>query len=106
MQRGGIGKGGLSLPISRNASPCWARRGGSTCRWCCGINATGRDGQCSARYSALAQEWLFLALVNHESGFIWRYFYRHPGVFQAHIEMYGGARVYLPLVLRGWLAQP
>ncbi len=48
----------------------------------------------------------FLALVNHESGFIWRYFYRHPGVFQAHIEMHGGARVYLPLVLREWLAQP
>ncbi len=63
-------------------------------------------GQCSARYSALAQEWLFLAVVNHESGFIWRYFYRHPGVFQAHIEMYGGVRVYLPLVLRGWMAQP
>jgi len=58
-------------------------------------------GQCSARYSALAQEWLFLALVNHETGFIWRYFYRHPGVLQAHIEMYGGARVYLPLALRG-----
>lgn len=57
-------------------------------------------GQCSARFSALAQEWLFLALVNRESGFIWRYFYRHPGVFQAHLEMYGGARVYLPLVLR------
>lgn len=57
-------------------------------------------GQCSDRFSALAQEWLFLGLVNHESGFIWRYFYRHPGVLQAHLEMYGGARVYLPLVLR------
>ncbi len=57
-------------------------------------------GQCSARFSALAQEWLFLGLVNRESGFIWRYFYRHPGVFQAHLEMYGGGRVYLPLVMR------
>lgn len=46
--------------------------------------------QCSARFSALAQEWLFLGLVNHESSFIWRYFYRHPGVLQAHLEMYGG----------------
>jgi len=57
-------------------------------------------GRCSDRYSALAQEWLFLGLVNHESGFIWRYFYRHPGVLRAHIEMYGGVIVYLPLVSR------
>lgn len=57
-------------------------------------------GQCSARFSALAQEWLFLGLVNYENGFIWRYFYRHPGVLQAHREMYSGASVYLPLVLR------
>ncbi|MGB9872503.1 MAG: hypothetical protein ACPLYD_12665, partial [Anaerolineae bacterium] len=57
--------------------------------------------RCSDRYSALAQEWLFLGLVNRESGFIWRYFYRDAGVLQAHIEMYGGASVYLPLILRG-----
>jgi len=57
-------------------------------------------GQCSLRFSALAQEWLFLALVNYETGFIWRYFYRHPGVSQAHLEMYG-AQVHLPLVLKG-----
>ncbi len=57
-------------------------------------------GWCSDRYSALGQEWLFLALVNHQNGFIWRYFYRHSGVLRAHIEMYGGATVYLPLVLR------
>jgi hypothetical protein len=56
-------------------------------------------GQCSDRFSALAQEWLFLALVNHESGFIWRYFYRDPGVVRAHVEMNGGT-VYLPLVVR------
>jgi hypothetical protein len=58
-------------------------------------------GRCSDRYSALAQEWLFLGLVNHESGFIWRYFYRNPGVLRAHVEMFGGATVYLPLVNRG-----
>ncbi|MCS6938247.1 MAG: hypothetical protein RMJ55_06530 [Roseiflexaceae bacterium] len=57
-------------------------------------------GRCSDRYSVLAQMWLFLGLVNSENGFIWRYFYRDPGVLQAHIEMYGGSRVYLPLVIR------
>ncbi len=57
-------------------------------------------GRCSDRYSALAQEWLFLALVNHQNGFICRHFYRHPGVLRAHIEMYGGTTVYLSLVLR------
>lgn len=57
-------------------------------------------GQCSARHSALAQEWLFLGLVNHVNGFVWRYFYRDAGVLEAHLEMYGGARVYLPLVIR------
>lgn len=54
--------------------------------------------QCSDRYSALAQEWLFLALVNHESGFIWRTFYRDPGVVRAHVEMYGGV-MHLPLIV-------
>lgn len=54
-------------------------------------------GQCSDRFSALAQEWLLLALVNHESGFVWRYFYRDPGVVRAHVEMNGGT-VYLPLM--------
>jgi hypothetical protein len=54
-------------------------------------------GQCSDRFSALAQEWLFLALVNHQSDFIGRYFYRDPGVLRAHVEMYGGA-IYMPLV--------
>lgn len=55
-------------------------------------------GQCSARFSALAQEWTFLSIVNYESGFIWRYFYRDSGVFRAHIEMYGGSTIYLPMV--------
>ncbi|MCX8066232.1 MAG: hypothetical protein N3B68_00155, partial [Anaerolineae bacterium] len=57
-------------------------------------------GQCSARHSALAQEWLFLGLGNYINGFVWQYFYRDAGVLQAHMEMYGGARVYLPLALR------
>jgi hypothetical protein len=56
-------------------------------------------GQCSDRYSALAQAWIFLAIVNHENDFIGRYFYRDPGVVLAHVEMYGGT-VYLPLVVR------
>lgn len=57
-------------------------------------------GQCSDRFSALAQLWIFLSVVNHENGFIWRYFYRNPGVLTAHIEMYGGARICLPVVVR------
>ncbi|WP_156525381.1 hypothetical protein [Chloroflexus islandicus] len=56
-------------------------------------------GQCSARYSALAQLWLFLGLANDRNGFVWRYFYRDPGVMQAHLEMYGGAQVYVPVVM-------
>lgn len=55
-------------------------------------------GRCSDRYSALAQEWLFLSLVNHQTGFVWRYFYRDAGVVQAHVEMHGMARSYLPLI--------
>lgn len=60
-------------------------------------------GQCSDRFSALAQEWTFLSMVNHDTGFIPRYFYRDPGVVRAHVEMYGGAVVYLPLVLKSAL---
>lgn len=54
-------------------------------------------GQCSDRYSALAQAWIFLAIVNYENDFIGRTFYRDPGVLRAHVEMYGGT-VYLPLM--------
>jgi hypothetical protein len=46
-------------------------------------------GQCSDRFSALAQEWIFLAIVNHESGFLWNYFYQDAGVITAHDEMSG-----------------
>jgi hypothetical protein len=54
-------------------------------------------GQCSARFSALAQEWIFLAIVNHESGFVWEYFYRDAGVRAAHLEMFGAYQVFVPV---------
>lgn len=56
-------------------------------------------GRPSERFSALGQAWLFLALVDHEREVIWRLFYQDAGVMTAHIELYGGARVALPLVL-------
>ena len=66
--------------------------------------------QCSERFSALAQEWIFLAIVNHETGFIWNYFYRDAGVVAAYLDMYGESRVHLPLIVNSntWLqaAQP
>jgi hypothetical protein len=46
----------------------------------------------------LGQEWLLLALVNHESGFVWDYFYRDVGVQAAHREMFGTFGLYLPLI--------
>lgn len=64
-------------------------------------NPTAPDyGECSARFSALAQEWIFLAVVNHETGFIWNHFYRDPGVIAAHVEMFGEYRVHLPMILK------
>ena len=57
-------------------------------------------GQCSDRFSALGQEWLFLALVNHESDFIWKYFYLDSGVREAHAEMFAEYPIFLPLVKR------
>jgi hypothetical protein len=44
-------------------------------------------GKTSDRFSALAQEWLFLSIVNDKTGFIWSYFYKDEGVAQAHLEM-------------------
>jgi hypothetical protein len=65
------------------------------------VNPTAPDyGQCSALFGALAQEWVFLSIVNHKSGFVWDHFYRDPGVVVAHVEMYGEYRVYLPTTLR------
>jgi hypothetical protein len=55
-------------------------------------------GQCSSRFSALAQEWIFLAIANYEKGFVWDYFYRDPGVMNAHNEMFRIRQVYVPLV--------
>ena len=55
--------------------------------------------QCSNRFSILAQEWLFLSLVNHENGFIWEYFYRDPGVKQAHADMFGEYGSFLPVIV-------
>ena len=57
-------------------------------------------GQCSDRFSALAQEWIFLAIVNYEDNFVWDYFYRDGGVRIAHEEMFGEYRIYLPAVLK------
>ncbi len=45
-------------------------------------------GQSSDRFSALGQEWLFLGIVNYETGFIWNYFYKDEGVNLAHREMF------------------
>ena len=55
--------------------------------------------QCSWRFSALAQEWTFLAIANHDTGFIWEYFYQDEGVTAAHLEMYGESEVHLPIIL-------
>ena len=56
-------------------------------------------GQCSFRFSALAQAWTFLALANYQSGFVWDYFYRYDGVIGAHMEAFGQYQVYLPLAV-------
>ncbi len=50
--------------------------------------AAAEYGQCSQRFSALAQEWTFLALANYGNGFIWEHFYLDEGVTTAHVEMY------------------
>ena len=68
-------------------------------------NPTSEDyGQCSNRFSALAQEWIFLAIANYENGFIWDYFYRDGGVIIAHVDMFGKYRIYLPAILKLGLA--
>ncbi len=57
-------------------------------------------GECSDCFSTLAQLQISVSLVNHENGFIWRYFCRSRRVLAAHIEMCSGGRVYLPSVVR------
>lgn len=54
-------------------------------------------GQVSERFSALNQEWIFLALLNAQTEFIWTYFYQDEGVHNAHLAMYR-QEVYLPIV--------
>jgi len=56
--------------------------------------------ECSWRFSALAQEWIFLAIANHDAGFVWDYFYRDAGVVAAHLEMAYPHRVAMPVVLK------
>lgn len=55
-------------------------------------------GHCSARFSSLSQLWLFHGLVNSETGFIWNYFYKDSGVWDASVEMYG-SQTYLPAII-------
>jgi len=57
-------------------------------------------GMPSARFSALAQAWLFLALVNARTDFVWSYFYRDSGVNRAHVEMYGPWQRFLPMIVK------
>jgi hypothetical protein len=54
-------------------------------------------GMCSNRFSALAQEWLFLSLADYTNGFIWNYFYRDAGVTVAHFEMFPAIFVDVPV---------
>lgn len=55
-------------------------------------------GTVSTRFSALNQEWIFLALLNAETGFIWDYFYRDEGVARAYQEMYTQSQAFLPMI--------
>lgn len=55
-------------------------------------------GLISDRYTALAQEWLFLSVVNAQTQFIWEYFYLDTGVSAAHREMFGGTWTFLPVL--------
>jgi hypothetical protein len=65
------------------------------------VNPAAPDyGQCSNRFSALAQEWIFLALVNHQNRFIWDYFYRDTGVRAAHTDLTGDYWAFLPIILK------
>jgi beta-glucanase (GH16 family) len=53
------------------------------------MTKAGADfGDCSDRFSALNQEWIFLSLANYKNGFIWNYFYRADRVVSTHAEMY------------------
>ena len=62
-------------------------------------------GRCSDRFSALAQEWIFLIIVNHESNLIWDYFYRNGGVREAQVHFFERAMEIdeATRVVSGWL---
>lgn len=57
-------------------------------------------GGISERFSALAQEWIFLSIINTQTGFLWNYFYQDAGVRLAHQEMFSNQAVWLPLVMK------
>jgi hypothetical protein len=53
------------------------------------VNPQSADYQkVSSRFSALAQQWIFLSIVNRETGFIWEYFYKNDGVRKAHNDLF------------------
>lgn len=58
-------------------------------------------GEVSVNWGTLGQEWLFLSLVNAETGFIWRYFYCADGVVTAHEEMYGDSGIRIACDVEG-----
>jgi hypothetical protein len=85
-----------TLPISPTLSPIYDDQYGF--RDCVMMDPQNtRYGEASERFSALAQEWLFLSIVNAETDFIGNYLYRDAGVQRAHSEMYETA-LYFPLV--------
>lgn len=61
--------------------------------------SAGDYGQCSERFSILAQEWIFLALADYNNGFVWDYFYRDIGVQNAHLELAGIHQTFLPFII-------
>lgn len=46
-------------------------------------------GAASYRFTTLDQEWLFLAIANYQTGFLWTYFMQDAGVASAYREMMG-----------------
>ncbi|MCB9452718.1 MAG: hypothetical protein H6672_14870 [Anaerolineaceae bacterium] len=49
---------------------------------------TGDDyyGEASCRYTALAQAYILLSIAEHQTGFMWKYYYLNPQVQLAHQE--------------------
>lgn len=57
-------------------------------------------GETSDRFSALAQEWIFLSIIDAKTGFLWNYFYLDEGVRIAHREMFSTQATHLPLIIK------